>query len=282
MFTPENQSNTITVVKPTAETERKYPAHKQIIKAFETATKPYCRLNKIPAKDIWLRDFCPITDKNGKQCHFHYAPDYQSRKHSETVWKSIAPIFPHSTEININMDGGHFIYNGKGDFFISKKVLQLNTLTEQEITHRLISIGYNRVVWLPFDSTEKTGHLDGTMQFLDDNTLLTNNDIDKDTTLKHIFEETIYIISATCPDIKIIPIPTTYDTVSRYGWQSAVGIYTNFTQVQNALFLPTYGLQTDEPILRLFKQLTSKPVIPVRMEKIAVWGGSLHCITANQ
>lgn len=281
MFITENQTNTILIAEPCQALENKYPGYTQIVAELEEKAKPYCSIIKLPAKDVWMRDFCPVLTDKGGYVGFWYLPDYQGKKHSIETQNSIIGVFKDIHYLDVIMDGGHFVYNGKGVIMVSEKVLKLNTLNKDQITSVIQSVGFNKVVWLPYDPTEKTGHLDGTMQFLDDETLIINSDSDKEERLALLYAKYCRIIKQQCPDLKLVPIRTIYDKTIRYGWQSARGLYTNFVQTKNALFLPVYGIETDEAAIATFKQHTDKPIIPIHMAKLAKWGGSLHCMTAN-
>ncbi len=249
----------------------------------ELAAKPYCSVKRLSAYDIWMRDFCPIRDDKGDFVCFKYKPDYLKQKDNPTaIQSSIKKHYSNIKEINLIMDGGHFVFNGNGVFLVSEKVLTMNTQSQEEITQTIQSLGFDKVVWLPYDKDEKTGHLDGTMQFLDDETLVMNDDSGKEETIRCLFEETQAIIRKHCPNIKIIAIPAVYfDELDEDGFLSAKGLYTNFVQTQNALFVPQYGLETDAQAIAFLKQHTAKPIIPIEMGNIPARGGSLHCMTAS-
>ena len=133
--------------------------------------------------------------------------------------------------------------------------------------------GLKKIVWLPWNQEDITGHTDGLLQFLTDDLLLMNQDSD--------FETHKQIIPKECPEIEIVPIPGQYDTHKRKNFPSCCGIYTNFVQTPKAIFIPAYHSALDEVVLKCFQSLTNKTLVAVRIEKTAINGGSLHCLTRN-
>lgn len=211
MLLTENQTDTICVAKPTPALEKYYAGFHQTIADFERLAKPYCSFKKMTAYDIWMRNFCPLQTDDNQYIGFTYQPDYLTHADSPlTTQKNIFTKFSTVNKIKIKMDGGHFVYNQKGDVLISEKVLSLNELSQNKITVILKSIGFKNVVWLSYDKNEITGHLDGTMQFLTNDMLIINDDLNKGKTSRLLYEQYCDIIAQKCSKTKLVPIPAVY------------------------------------------------------------------------
>ena len=259
--------------KPNRTIEAYYPGYTGEITEFIRLAEPYVQVEALSMWDIWMRDFMPVPT-DGELLLFTYSPDYQTESESKKSREYVHKKYPQLKAHPIKLDGGHLVFNSKGVGFLTDYVIQLNQMPKTELEQKIKqATGLKKIIWLPWDKTDITGHTDGLLQFLTDDVLLMNQDSD--------FDMHRQIIQKECPDIEIVPIPCRYDTRKRKNFPSCCGIYTNFVQTPKAIFIPAYNSDLDEVVLKRFQSLTDKPVIPVRIEKTALNGGSLHCLTRN-
>ena len=273
MLKTDAECHKLLFCKPDKDIEAYYPGYTQEINDFIKISRKYCQVQTLPMWDIWMRDFMPMpTDNN--QILFTYQPDYQTKTESLKSQDYVHKKYPTLTQNSIKLDGGHLVFNGKGLGFLTDYVIRLNQILKEELEQKIKQItGIQKIIWLPWHKSDITGHTDGLLQFLTDDLLLINDDSD--------FVMHKQIIQKECPNIEIIPMPCCYDIRKRKNFPSCCGIYTNFVQVQKAIFIPAYNTDLDDVVLKLFQSLTDKPVIPIRIEQTAINGGSLHCLTRN-
>ena len=60
---------------------------------------------------------------------------------------------------------------------------------------------------------------------------------------------------------------------------SAVGCYLNYLATEKSIFLPVFGVDTDNEAIELAKNIFDKTIIPVNINEIAKHGGLLNCIS---
>ena len=258
---------------PNKDIETYYPCYTQEINRFIRLAEPYVQVEILAMWDIWMRDFMPMPTDRGPLL-FTYLPDYQTKCESQKSREYVHKRYPQLKTNPIKLDGGHLVFNSKGIGFLTDYVIRLNQMPKDKLEQKIKqATGLKKIIWLPWNKKDITGHTDGLLQFLTDDVLLINDDSD--------FEKHRQIIRKECPNIEIIPIPCRYDPHKRKNFPSCCGIYTNFVQTPKAIFIPVYNMDLDEVVLKRFLSLTNKPIVPVRIEKTAINGGSLHCLTRN-
>ena len=259
--------------RPDKAIEAYYPGYTAEVTEFIRLAQPYVRCKTLPMWDIWMRDFMPMPT-DGEPLLFTYSPGYQTKAESQKSQKTVQKYDLQLKRNSIKLDGGHLVFNGSGIGFLTDYVITLNQMPKAELERKIKqATGLEKIVWLPWHRSDITGHTDGLLQFLTDDVLLINQDTD--------FETHRQIIQKDCPNIAVVPIPCRYDSRQRKKFPSCCGIYTNFVQTQQAIFIPAYNTDLDEVVLKQFQSLTDKPVIPVCIEQTALNGGSLHCLTRN-
>ncbi len=113
-----------------------------------------------------------------------------------------------------------------------------------------------------------TGHADGMVRFVDENTVVTN------APLSPYGFETKVKKSLQNYGFNVIDFPY-FDSKG----DSAVGCYLNFLETEQAIFLPVFDVETDNIALDTAKSLFDKTIIPVNINEIAIKGGLLNCIS---
>lgn len=226
------------------------------------------------AKDIWLRDFMPVKTKSGKYISFRYEPSYLANDPQlRTNFKTdIVPNYKVETPLysDINLDGGNVVFSpSKEKVIISDRVFSENHgISEAELTAKLEKLLEASVIIIPSLKSDITGHADGMVRFVGENTVVTNSPLSPfgfETKVKKILQKY---------RINVIDFPYFYSKSI-----SAVGCYLNFLETEKAIFLPVFGVDYDSKAINKAKSIFGKTIITVNINEIAEYGGLLNCIS---
>ena len=248
--------------------------------------KEYCDVEPIGVSDICLRDFFPLQNPWTKELfRYYYNPLYGDKEDTEfydVCRKYIDKKYKNAKMLPVWMDGGNLISNGK--FGICLDTNGTNIAAKADIIEAALGI---TLIVLPYrlsvPDEDATGHIDGCMQFLGDDVLLVSDPydpFDSDEIMER--EAWLNIINASTEcSLKIVYLPNAWGKCERKSVDSAKGVYVNFLETENAIFVPQYNLPTDEKAISIIQTLTSKRVKGIDCEAISERGGSLHCLTAD-
>lgn len=226
------------------------------------------------ARDIWARDYMPVKTKSGKYVSFRYEPSYLANNPQlRTNFKTdIAPSFKVDNLFytDINLDGGNVAFSpSKEKVIISDRVFSENHgISEAELTAKLEKLLEASVLIIPSLKSDMTGHADGMVRFVDENTVVTN------APLSPYGFETKVKKSLQNYGFNVIDFPYFYSK-----GDSAVGCYLNFLETEQAIFLPVFGVDMDSEAVETAKNIFNKTIIPVNINEIAEYGGLLNCIS---
>ena len=229
----------------------------------------------LSTKDIWVRDFMPIKRKDGKYISFRYEPSYlKDRPELCTDFKrNIGDDFLNGEILysNICLDGGNVVFSpSKQKVIVSSRVFSENPKWEKaKLTYALERILQAEVFIISSLKSDMTGHADGMVRFIDENTCIGNR-----TEYKYGLEQTIKRM-LNKRGIEVIDFPYVPD----HGI-SAVGCYLNFLEIGNIIFLPVFDIAEDEEAIRTAKTIfINKNIVPICINEIAKDGGCLNCIS---
>lgn len=248
------------------------PAADRMFAALDLFNIKYKLLNN--TKDIWLRDFMPVKTKSGKYVSFRYEPSYladdpQLRTNFKT---DIAPSFKVDNLVytDINLDGGNVVFSpSKEKVIISDRVFSENHgISEAELTAKLEKLLEASLIIIPSLKSDMTGHADGMVRFVDENTVVIN------APLSPYGFETKVKKSLQNYGFNVIDFPYFYSK-----GDSAVGCYLNYLETEKSIFLPVFGVDTDNEAINKAKSIFDKTIIPVNINEIAKHGGLLNCIS---
>lgn len=226
------------------------------------------------AKDIWARDYMPVKTKSGEYVSFRYEPSYLDGfpELRTDFRRDIVPNFNIKKLVysEINLDGGNAAFSpSKETVVISDRVFLENLkYSSAELVQELEKLLEARVIIIPSLRLDMTGHADGMVRFVDENTVVTN------APLSPYGFETKIKKSLQNYGFNVIDFPY-FDSKG----DSAVGCYLNFLETEQAIFLPVFGVETDNIALDTAKSLFDKTIIPVNINEIAIKGGLLNCIS---
>lgn len=224
-------------------------------------------------KDIWLRDYMPVKIKSGKYISFRYEPSYLANNPQlRTNFKTdIAPHFVLPvTYSNINLDGGNVVFSpSKEKVIISDRVFSENPEYDKNtLLLELEKLLEASVLIIPSLKSDMTGHADGMVRLVGENTAIVN------APLSPYGFETKVKKSLQNYGFNVIDFPYFYSK-----GDSAVGCYLNYLATEKFIFLPVFGVDTDNEAIKLAKNIFGKTIIPVNINEIAVKGGLLNCIS---
>jgi agmatine deiminase len=237
-----------------------------------------------PIPDIWMRDFAPFASGRGA-IKFRYAPAHSSKKLNRAI---DAAMLEHleGEEIRVKVEdlsfeGGNLTHDGRVGV-ATRKVYHRNPgRSRAEILETLRrALGLERLVIVPVEPGDRTGHVDGMLRFIDEGRLLINDYAgleDAGTFGRRLLE----VLDRELPDIERIPLPYRWSTARRDGWYDARGNYANFLRTRRRVYVPVYGAPEDAAALEVFEGLFPGNVSPVDARVVARYGGSLHCISWN-
>lgn len=254
-------------------TDPTYKSASESLFATLTAHKvPYKLLEN--TRDIWLRDFMPVKTKSGKYISFRYEPsyldDYPDLKtdfHNE-----IAPLLSLDNLVysEINLDGGNIVFSpSRETVVISDRIFMENwNYSSAELVQELEQLLEAKVIIIPSLRSDMTGHADGMIRFVDENTAVGNSS-------RSLFGLEAHIKTTLRNyGIKVIDFPY-FDSKG----DSAMGCYLNFLETEQTIFLPVFGVDMDNEAIDTAKNIFNKTIVPVNINEIAKDGGVLNCIS---
>lgn len=227
-------------------------------------------------KDIWLRDFMPVQRKDGTYISFRYEPSYLSdTPELRTVFRQdIAAQLDISVMYsNINLDGGNVVFSpSKGKAIISDRVFSENPgYGRAALVRKLEELLSAQVIIIPSLPSDMTGHADGMVRFVDNNTVVGNA-----TGCQNGLEQRIKEVLVR-HGINTIDFP--YYSASGV---SAEGCYLNYLETYDHIFLPVFGSDVDREAIQRAEDIFSGKVVPVQVREIAKNGGCLNCVSWEQ
>lgn len=225
-------------------------------------------------RDIWLRDFMPVKTKSGKYVSFRYEPSYlDNYPDLKTDFRkeiALSLSFENLVSSDINLDGGNIVFSpSRETFIISDRIFMENwNYSSAELVQELEQLLEARVIIIPSLRSDMTGHADGMIRFVDENTAVGNAS-------SSLFGLEAHIkTTLRNHGIEVIDFPY-FDSKG----DSAVGCYLNFLETEQTVFLPVFGVDIDNEAIDMAKNIFNKTIIPVNINEIAEQGGVLNCIS---
>lgn len=248
------------------------PAGKRLFTILTAHGVPYQLLNN--THDIWLRDFMPVKTKSGKYVSFRYEPSYLKdypELHTDFC-SEIAPSLSLESLVcsDINLDGGNIVFSpSKETAIISDRIFMENhNYSSAELVQELEQLLDARVIIIPSLRSDMTGHADGMIRFINENTAVGNAS-------RSLFGLEAHIkTTLRNRGIEVIDFPY-FDSKG----DSAVGCYLNFLETEQDIFLPVFNVNMDNKTIDTAQNIFNKTIVPVNINEIAEQGGVLNCIS---
>lgn len=254
-----------------------------------------------PTNDAWCRDHGPafLLNKNtsekaivdwGYNAWGNKYPPYDLDDVIPTVIAkqfNLPVFYP-----DIVMEGGSVEFNGKGTLLTSTACL-LNPnrnphLNQTQIEKYLCDYyGVEQVLWVDegIIGDDTDGHIDDTVRFVNENTVLTvveenKNDENYDL-LQHNLKQLKKMRLLNDQQLNIVELPMP-DLVI-YEDQPLPASYANFYIANKSVIVPTYRSAKDDKALQIIQQcFPDRKVVGIDSTDI-IWGlGSFHCLSQQE
>lgn len=233
-------------------------------------------------KDIWCRDFMPVQAPSGRLIQFRYDPSYlrdsrysDSRsdvRHVDDA-NNIKPIFS-----DINLDGGNVVMYGNKAIITDRVFSENPDWTKETLLSELSKLLECEITIIPAYKPDYdfTGHADGMIRFVDENTVLVNN-LEQD--FKYMRDAIIKALNKA--NLKYINFPW-FEHKIKGNNDHAIGVYLNYLEVGDLIVMPVFGVPGNkdaEALAKLEEVFPDKTVETIDYTDIALKGGLLNCTT---
>ena len=231
-------------------------------------------------KDLWAVDYMPIQIHGNDFVQFTYNPSYlQFKKWLPTISDvdKICETMGLSTlKTDIVLDGGNVVRSAH-KAIMTDRIFGENPLYERKQLikklHELLQIDH--LYFVPEQPGDFTGHSDGMVRFINEDTVVINDYSKEEKKFKRAFEIAIH---NTGLDYEILP----YSVEDNKTNTQANGDYINYLQMQNFIILPTFNKNADDAAVSKLKEIFAGQTIKtIDCSEIANDGGVLNCISWN-
>ena len=225
----------------------------------------------------------PVQITKEKFVQFTYDPDYLYWFKSEDTITD-TNLVPEATKFLptksfLKVEGGNVI-RGNKKIIMCDKVLKDNITWKNSqtkvIDELLTSFEVEEIIFIPTHPDDFIGHADGMIRFIDDDNVIINDLSNEDVDFKNDF---ISVLKTSKLDYSEIP----YNISKASSDWDARGIYINYLQMKDIIFLPKFGfIKEDEIVVKTLSKIFPKTkIVPVLCNEIAKEGGILNCIAWN-
>gem|GEM_PF-140610 len=229
-------------------------------------------------RDIWAIDYMPVQLSRTDFVQFRYDPSYLKPKKYATKRTDAAPVLkalflPIATQCPLRLDGGNVVWIGPRAIITDRIFSENPGVPPSQLCEQFRQALQAEIIIIPADAHDFTGHADGMVQALDEQTVLVNDYHGKDAALGRQ-------VTAVLQNAGLTVIPFPYFPSQSGSYSSAVGTYINFVRIGPLVLLPVFDHLGDEAAVYQAEQLFPQcKVVPVKMNELAPLGGLLHCIT---
>jgi len=250
----------------------------RLTKVLQDLKIPYDFLSN--TKDIWAKDFMPIQMSKDDFVQFTYDPDYLKplkyrhlRSDTDDVCRNIDLVPKKSS---IVLDGGNIIRAASKAIICDKVFSENQHLGKSQLTNELLGLlETDQIIFIPWDRNDFTGHADGMVRFVDDNTVIINEPTNEN---PEIEKQLRSILKDARLDIIEIPYMPSCDPA----FVSAKGLHLNFLQMKQAIIVPVFNQSTDDKAIRLLENIfEGQKIVAMDCNEISAEGGVLNCISWN-
>lgn len=257
----------------------KYPDfYKRFEKVLTDCNVEYALLSN--TKDVWAVDYMPIQTELNKFVRFVYNPIYlQAKKYLKTISDVDTicnDIGVTTIKTDIILDGGN-VTHWTNKVIMTDRVFKDNpTYERKKLIKKLYELlQVDKIYFVPEQPGDFTGHSDGMVRFIDENTVVINDYYREKEWFRRAFEIAIHNIG-----LDYIKIP--YNVYYNKSNDQANGDYINYLQMEKTVIIPTFGIAEDDEAVKQLETIFAGNIIEtVESNEIANNGGILNCITWN-
>jgi agmatine/peptidylarginine deiminase len=254
----------------------------------------------------WTRDFLSqlVVDKNGRikmlNLRYHrslaestdsfttkYLLDYLNKKYSQKLGYKIS-----SLNVPFYLEWGNFISDGAGNFFLSKKLFEINEILGKKISESMVESWFlatfgqqAKLHWIDMPKSIRTGHVDMAIRFVDCSRVIvaaTNHPLlgPQLTAIADLLKDLNYRVTR-------IPVAFTEYEIEN-SLSRTFRSYTNSTIIGDVVYVPKYDAghgtfeSFDAAAEKTYRTFGFKDVIMVDAnEAISQGAGAVHCLTSQ-
>ena len=238
--------------------------------------KPLLEANNIKysfiygTEDIWVRDFMPIQITKSHYAQFYYKPSYLDDKPEYLTDYYCYCRYGHSLGASfckdLKVDGGNIIKCDDCVIMTDKVFSENPDKSRKEVLSTLEELMGCEILIIPHDPEEETGHADGMLRYIGNNTVLLNHYYDFDETLRKKF---LKILS---PRFNVVELHLDTDKYLATSWA-----YINYLQVGGLVIAPAVNKKLDDVAFGQLEDYLKLEVSPVPSLGIVRLGGGLNC-----
>lgn len=234
-------------------------------------------------KDIWCRDYMPVQNAEGELIQFKYDPSYlkgvpeyeESRSDVRYVDEvnGFKPIFS-----DINLDGGNVVMYGKKAIITDRVFDENKNMNRDDIRQQLAELLKTEIIIIPAlaKSYDFTGHTDGMIRFVDENTVIGNELSADSQTFQKNMERAMRLANLTYIEFPYF----NYEIKGNH--DHAIGVYLNYLEIGNLIVMPVFGVPGNrdaEALAKLKEVFPNKTIETIDYNDVALTGGILNCTT---
>ena len=226
------------------------------------------------ANDLILNGAIKINEDT--YIEYRYDPDYlqgheKGYRNLKTYPDIVCDTLPNKTQkSDLIMDGGNLV-KSFDCIILTEKIVRENrqSYNENELIKKLhATFQVEKVVLIRRNKSDRYGHADGMLRFIDKHTVLINHDYKTDTALQYRLKQA---------GLRTEFLEYKVKTKDKRNWA-----YLNFFQTKDLILLPEFGIEEDhqvfEQIENFYPDYKGK-IARVDMTDIVRYGGALNCIT---
>lgn len=257
------------------------------------------RLKVLPISNEWCRDYLPVKGAHGKHVLFKYAPTYLigDKTHEKTIPLNLPSALNKlgiAFEISeVVLDGGGIVMHGDMAIVTDRVISENATAWYQGKPQVLQDIqdllSLKKLIIIPADPFDITGHADGTVRFIDGKTVLINDPkeilgvLGKGDSVHQLemYKRWLKNLEQTLKDagFRIEYLPSLMHLEEKPN--SAWGIYLNFLELGDIIMVPFFEKydDTNEEVKAMLEKLYGKPVHGIYADELSKEGGIINCAT---
>lgn len=230
--------------------------------------------------DVWAVDYMPIQVQENTLVQFVYKPSYLKTKKEiesisdiDSICKGIGIA---TTKSKIFLDGGNVV-RSRSKVIMTDRIFEENpTYSRKQLITELEELfQIDKLYFIPEQPKDFTGHADGMVRFLNEDTVIINDYKKEKPEFRRAF-----LIALDNAGLEYIEIP--YNPYKNTSYIQAQGCYINYLQMENVVIVPKFGLEEDEQAERQLQELFhGQTVVSIDSNDIADDGGILNCISWN-
>jgi len=244
----------------------------------------------------WTRDYCPIFVRNARgdmaitNWIFNGWAKYDNWKDDNKVSGFIAKCLKlRQYDPGIVLEGGSIDVNGAGLLLSTEECLLSETtqvrnpgLGREKLEQFFADyLGITRTIWLKngIAGDDTHGHIDDLARFVDENTVVTVVEEDRDEANYEPLQQNLALIEGTGLRVVTLPMPKPV----YFAGQRLPASYANFYIANQLVLVPTFNDPMDRVALNVLAALfPSREVVGIYCGDLVLGLGTLHCMTIQQ